>query len=299
MNWLAPNTLFVLVGTSLLGACMGLVGAFAVLRRRALVGDALAHATLPGICLAYLAVGRRSFPALMLGALLSGLVGILVLVGLRRFTKVKDDAAVGIVLSVFFGAGVVLLSVVQRQGAASAAGLETFVLGTTAGILPEDGYWIGGTLLLCGAIVTTFLKEFEVVAFDSQFATVQGWPAARLDLLLMAMIAVTVVVGLPAVGPIMVAALLILPSVTARNWTERFGRLLLLSVVIGFFTGVAGTLVSTRYNLAAGPTVILSGTALWAVSLLVAPHGPVARSRRRRSLRSQPEDATTDGRLDG
>lgn len=290
MNWFAPNTWFVLVGTSLLGACMGLVGTFAVLRRRALVGDALAHATLPGLCLAYLVVGRRSFPALIAGALLSGLFGILVLVGIRRYTRIKDDAAVGIVLSVFFGAGVVLLSYIQRQPGSgrSAAGLETFVLGTTAGILPEDGRWIGGALVVCSLLVMLLYKEFKVVAFDASFASTQGWPAARLDLLLMAMVAVTVVVGLPAVGPIMVAALLILPSVTARLWTDRFGRLLIVSVLFGAGTGVVGTLVSTRFDMAAGPVVILSGTTMWAVSMLVAPRGLIARVLRERRQPAQP-----------
>ena len=187
------NTLIVLTGTSLLGASSGLVGSFAVLRRQALVGDALAHAALPGLCLAFLILDQRSLPAMLFGAFISGLVGIATIAALKRLTRIKEDAAIGIVLSVFYGGGVVLSRLIQdRTPSGSKAGLETYILGKTAGMIRQDVYWIAAAALLCLLLLFLLYKEFKVVAFDPEFARVQGWPAFVLDVLLMTMIAVII-----------------------------------------------------------------------------------------------------------
>jgi manganese/zinc/iron transport system permease protein len=267
------NTQIVLAGTSLMGVCAGLVGSFAVLRRRALIGDTLAHAALPGLCLAFLIVGHRSLPAMLFGALLSGLVGVLIITALRYGTRIKEDAAMGIVLSVFYGAGIALSRYIQNQSTAgSKAGLESYILGKPAGMILQDLFLIGGTTLACLLLIVLLYKEFKVVLFDSQFASVQGWPALRLDLLLMAMIAVAVVIGLPAVGVVMMAALLIIPAATARLWTERLALMLVISALFGATIGGAGTLLSARFaGLPTGPVIVLLGSGLFGVSLLFAP----------------------------
>jgi manganese/zinc/iron transport system permease protein len=267
------NTQVVLAGTSLMGVCAGLVGSFAVLRRRALIGDTLAHAALPGLCLAFLVVGHRSLPAMLFGALLSGLVGVLVITALRFGTRIKEDAAMGIVLSVFYGAGIALSRYIQNQSTAgSKAGLESYILGKPAGMILQDVLLIGGTTLVCLLLIVLLYKEFKVVSFDSEFASVQGWPALRIDLLLMAMIAVAVVIGLPAVGVVMMAALLIIPAAAARLWTQRLAMMLVIAASFGAVIGGAGTLLSAEFaGLPTGPVIVLLGSGLFVISLLIAP----------------------------
>lgn len=270
---LTYNTIVVLCGAGLLGAVAGMVGSLAVLRGRALVGDALAHAALPGLCLAFLAVGYRSLPAMLLGALMSGLAGVSVIALLRRWTRIKEDAAVGIVLSVFFGVGISLSRLIQnRATAGSKAGLDSFILGKTAGMVAADVYLIAGVAAVCLLIVALLYKELRLLIFDPEFARAQGWPVVRLDLALMALVALTVVIGLPAVGVVLVAALLILPGAAARFWTERLSRMLGLSAGFGLAVGVIGTLVSASASkLPAGPVIVLVGTTLFLASAVLAP----------------------------
>ncbi len=287
---LSYNTLVVLAGTSLLGASAGLVGSYAVLRRRALVGDALAHAALPGLCLSVLVFQERSLPLMLLGALVSGVAGLGVVSFLRAYTRIKEDAAIGIVLSVFFGAGYVLSQLIQSHvPSGSRAGLDSYILGKTAGMLLQDVLLVGGVSAICLAIVLALYKEFKVVSFDPAFARVQGWPSARLDLLMMGLVAVTVVIGLPAVGVVLMSALLIIPAVAARFWTDRLGSLLVLSSLFGLLIGGVGTLLSAQYSWSpAGPVIVLTGSVLFVVSMLFAPRrGVIARSVRQRRFRAQ------------
>lgn len=267
------NTLIVLLGTALLGACSGLVGTFAVLKRRALVGDAMAHSALPGLCLGFLAVGSKSLPPMLLGALLSGLLGVAVIAFLRRGAWVREDAAVGLVLSVFFGAGIALSGMIQRSAiGGSKAGLDSFILGKTAGMIAQDVWLIGGVALACLLLILALYKEFGLVAFDPGFAVSLGLPAARLDFLLMGLVTVTVVIGLSAVGVVLMAALLILPGASARFWSDRLGAVLALAAVSGAGIGVLGTLLSVRFaELPAGPIIVLAGTSVFLVSMLFAP----------------------------
>ena len=138
------NTAVVLAGTGLLGMAAGIVGSFAVLRRRALLGDALSHAALPGICLAFLIVEARSLPALIAGAFVTAVLGMGIVTAIVRYTRTKEDAAIGIVLSVFFGAGIVLMRIIQNSDVeGSRAGLNSFIFGKTAGIVASDVYAVG------------------------------------------------------------------------------------------------------------------------------------------------------------
>jgi len=286
------NTLIVLMGTGLLGACSGMVGSFAVLRRRSLVGDALAHAALPGICLAFMLLGERNLPAMLTGAFVSGVLGVMIIVTLSRWTRIKEDASIGIVLSVFFGAGIVLSRVVQNlTTTGSKAGLDSYILGKTAGMIAQDVYLIAGVSGVCLVVLLMLYKEFKLVAFDPEFAVAQGWPAYPLDLFLMVLIALTVVIGLPAVGVVLMAAMLILPGATARFWTERLGTMLVLSTVLGLATGVLGTMFSARFSeMPAGPIIVLVGTALFLFSLLLAPRrGAVARALEHLRVRRKTE----------
>jgi manganese/zinc/iron transport system permease protein len=285
---IAYNTLVVLVGTGLLGVAAGLVGTFAVLRQRALVGDAVAHAALPGLGLAFLIVGDRSLPALLLGALVTGLLSVLVIAVVVRWTRIKEDAAIGIVLSVFFGAGVALSGMIQRLSRHKTAGLDSYIFGKTAGMLLEDVYWLAGLALLVLVVTLLLYKEFRLAAFDPDFARAQGWPTLLLDLVLLGLVVVVVVIGLPAVGVLLVAAALIVPAAAARFWTERLAVMLLVAALFGLVMGAGGTAVSVATELATGPVIVLTGTVLLLISVLFAPRrGGVARALRRWQTRRE------------
>lgn len=274
------NTLVVLAGVSLLGASSGIIGAFAVLRKRALTGDALSHAALPGLCIAFLLLGERNLLAMLAGALASGIVGIAIISALGRFTRLKEDAAIGIVLSVFFGLGIVLLKIIQNMaGVGSKAGLNSYIFGKTAGMTAGDVYVILAASLICLAVIAILFKEFQLVSFDADFSSSLGWPVYGLDLLLMSLVAVAVVIGLPNVGVVLISALLIMPGAAARFWTDRLSTLLALAGAFGFAAGFFGTLLSATLNqLPAGPIIVLTGAALFLLSLLLGTRrGAVAR----------------------
>ncbi len=263
------NELIVLTGASILGLTAGVVGCFAVLRKRALLGDALGHATLPGLCLGFLLAGQRSLPILLASALATGLVSVLVFAGIQRFSRLREDAGIGIVLSVFYAAGVVGLSLLLKLPSSGQAGLDSFLFGKTSGMILEDVIWICVLAILSLGITAALLKELQLVAFDAEFARVQGWPTGTIDLLLMLLIAVAVVIGLPAVGALLVAAMLVIPAAAARFWTNRLGTMLVLAGAIGMASGATGTLISIPLpSLPTGPVIILAATAMFAVSVL-------------------------------
>ncbi len=267
----------VMLGTALLGGMAGVVGSFAVLRGRALVGDMLAHAALPGVCLAFLITGNRNLLGLSLGALASGLAAIAVVTVILRWTRTKEDAAIGIVLSTFFGAGVVLLSVVQKPATGgNKAGLHSYLFGEPGGMLTSDIVLLAIVAAVVLAMVVLFYKEFLIVCFDTDFAQSQGWPTLWLDLAMMAALAVVTIVGLPIVGVILMAAMIILPAATARFWTNRLSMLLLISCAFGAAAGVLGTRIGRGFP--AGAAIVLTASSLFLVSLLFAPQrGLVAR----------------------
>jgi len=279
------NTAIVLIGAALLGAQCAVVGTFAVLRRRALLGDVLAHAALPGIVLAFWLTGNRSLPILLTGAASTGLIGIAILAYLKKRSRTREDAALGLVLSVFFGIGIALSRYVQNAvPGGGKAGLDTFIFGKTAGIVLADvlGVALVGALSL--VLVMGTFKELRMVSFDPQFAATQGYPVVFLDLLMMGLVVVAVVVGLPMVGIVMVAALTILPAVAARFWTSRLPVLLALAATIGMVATSLGALWSAAQpGWPTGPVMILLAGGLFVLSALFAPHRGLITDLRRRS----------------
>ncbi|MBP2294026.1 metal ABC transporter permease [Azospirillum rugosum] len=271
------NSAVVVAGTAALGLAGGTVGTFLLLRRRALVSDALSHATLPGIAVAFLigaALGLpgRSLPLLLAGAVASGVLGLLTVQWLVRQTRLTEDSAIGAVLSVFFGLGIVLLSLIQTLELGGQAGLKTFILGQTAAMAQGEAIAIG--LLAAGAAATVALlfKELRALAFDPGFAAVQGWPVARLDLALMGLATLVTVIGLQTVGLILVVALLIIPPAAARFWTDRLSVLTIAAAAIGALSGWLGaTLSALLPKLPAGAVIVLVAGAIFLVSFLFAP----------------------------
>lgn len=271
------NSAVVVAGTAALGLAGGTVGSFLLLRRRALVADALSHATLPGIAVAFLigaALGLpgRSLPLLLAGAVASGVLGLLTVQWLVRHTRLSEDSAIGAVLSVFFGLGVVLLSLIQTLELGGQAGLKTFILGQTAAMAQGEAIAIGLLAAGAAAAVALLFKELRALAFDPGFAAVQGWPVARLDLALMGLATLVTVIGLQTVGLILVVALLIIPPAAARFWTDRLSVLTIAAAAIGALSGWLGaTLSALLPKLPAGAVIVLVAGAIFLVSFLFAP----------------------------
>ncbi|MGA1203099.1 MAG: iron chelate uptake ABC transporter family permease subunit [Planctomycetota bacterium] len=286
------NTAVVLLGTAALGLAAGSTGSLALLRGRALLSDALAHATLPGICLAFLLTGSRSHPALLLGALATGALGVVLVAALSRRGRIKEDAAIGAVLACFFGAGSALSGAIQRRSPdAAQAGLDGFLLGQPAGMLLSEALTIAGVAVATLLLVALLAKEWKLVCFDPDFAAIEGWPVRLLDLLLMLLITTTVVLALPAVGVVLAAAILIIPATAARLWVDRLVPMLILASSFGVLASVTGTLLSARFPaLPTGPLIVLAAGCLFLISLLVSPRrGIVARATAERRRRRERE----------
>ncbi len=280
------NTRVVVLGSTLLGLAAGVIGTFAYLRKRALMGDALSHATLPGIALVFLIIGAKSMPLLLLGAAVSGVLGVLAVIGLRTIPRIKEDAAIGIVLSVFFGLGMVLFGIVQQMKTGNEAGIQSFIYGKAAAMLHRDAWLIGG---IAGAVVvacTLFYKDFRILCFDEQFAGSQGCPVVIMDLAMMALVVLTTVVGLQAVGLILVVALLIIPPAAARFWTDDLSVMTILAGTSGAASAWFGaTLSALMPRLPTGAVIVLCAGAMFLISMLAAPRrGLIARFWRSWSL---------------
>ncbi|OIQ32413.1 MAG: zinc ABC transporter permease [Roseobacter sp. MedPE-SWchi] len=275
---LGYNATLVAIGAALLGTAAGITGTFLFLRKRALVSDAVSHATLPGVCIAFLLMAfaggdGRNLAGLLAGSAVSAGIGLWCMNWLTRNTRLAEDAAIGAVLSVFFGFGIVLLTVIQTLGVGRQAGLEGFLLGSTAGMLYSDA-----VVIAAGGAVTLFLvlltrRPMTLVAFDPEYAAARGLQVDRIDMLMMGLVMAVTVVGLKIVGLILIVALLIIPAVTARFWTERSEYVVLLA---GLFGGVAAylgaALSASAPNLPTGPLIVLVSFALFALSLFLAPN---------------------------
>jgi len=274
---LGYNATLVATGATLLGVSAGVTGTFLFLRKRALVSDAISHATLPGVCLAFMvlvALGGdgRNLPGLLAGSAISAWVGLLCMNWLTRHTRLAEDAAIGAVLSVFFGFGIVLLTVIQTMGVGRQAGLEGFLLGSTAGMLWADALIIaiGGAATLL--LVVLIRRPMTMVAFDPDYAAARGLPVHRIDLAMMGLVMAVTVVGLKIVGLILIVALLIIPPVTARFWSERSDRVVLLAGLAGGLAGYVGAAFSASApNLPTGPIIVLVSFVFFALSLFFAP----------------------------
>jgi manganese/zinc/iron transport system permease protein len=257
------------LGSAILGIVGGILGSFALLRKQALLGDALSHAALPGICLAYMLTGTKTPLILLVGAGIAGWLATLLILQIVRETRISEDTALGIVLTVFFGFGIMLLTFIQHSGHASQSGLDKYLFGQAATLVHEQVITmaiLGGVALV---IIALLFKEFKLLTFDPAFAATLGYPVQRLSILLTSLIVVAVLIGLQTVGVVLMAAMLIAPAAAARQWTERLGPMLGLAALFGALSGVSGALISiSDTQLPTGPMVILSATAIVIVSLL-------------------------------
>lgn len=288
------NTRVVVFGTTLLGCAGGMVGSFTLLRKRALMGDALSHATLPGIVLAFiiatnLGLDGKSLTYLLSGATVSGLLGVGVILLIRQRTRLKEDTALGAVLSVFFGGGLALLSVSQQMQQGHVAGLESFIYGKAASMGAHDIRLIMSAAVVCIGICLLLFKELELLCFDEEFAASRGFPVMRLDIVLMALVVTICIVGLQAVGIVLVIALLIIPAAAARFWTDQLSGMFAISGGLGALGGMVGAEISALFSrLPSGGMIVLAYTLLFFVSMVLGRRrGVLIRGLRRLRLNRQ------------
>ncbi|MGF7049211.1 manganese/zinc/iron transport system permease protein [Paenibacillus sp. DS2015] len=270
--WQDPNSRWIMFGCMLLGLSNGVIGSFSYLRKQSLLGDTLAHAALPGICIAFLLTGTKSIGLFLVGALVAGVIATFGIQWITKYSRIKQDTAMGIVLSFFFGIGILLLTKIQHSGSGSQSGLDKYLFGQAASMVAEDVYLMMGVSILLIIICYFLFKEFKLISFDAGFARGMGLPVGVLEQMLLFLTVVAVVVGIQAVGVVLVAALLITPAVTARFWTDRLSVMVILSGIIGALSGVMGTYFSsTVSNLPTGPVAVLVASVLFLFSALAAP----------------------------
>ena len=265
--------MIVAIGAALLGAVSGSLGTYAVLRRQSLLGDAISHAALPGVAIAFLLTGSKTPLILVLGAALAGWLGTLLILSIVRLTRIKYDSALGIVLSTFFGFGLVLHTLIQRTGNANQAGLDTFLFGQAATVLESDVLTIGILGGVAIIIMFVFWKELKLLVFDEGFAASLGFPIRVLDILLTSLLVIAIVLGLQAVGAVLMSAMLVAPAVAARQWTNKLSLMMFLAACFGALAGVSGTIISSSASrIPTGPTIVLCATVVVGFSIAFAPN---------------------------
>lgn len=278
----------VALGSAILGVISGVLGCFAVLRKESLLGDGVSHAALPGVVIIFLLTGSKNTEILLLGAFVSGILASLSILGIVKGSRVKFDAVLALIMSSFFGLGMVLITYTQKIPNAQQAGLSRFIFGQASALLQRDVIImaiVGAMLML---LVILFWKEFKVFTFDKEFAQIIGFSTQKLNILLSLMIVLSIIVGLQTVGVILMSAMLISPAVAARQWTNRLHSMVILAGIFGAVSGVVGTAISSLVpKMPTGPTVVVCSSVLVLVSLLFAPErGIVFRVIRRKRTRN-------------
>ena len=263
---------YVALGSAILGVTSGALGCFTVLRKQSLFGDALSHAALPGIGFAYLFAGTKDSLLLMLGAAVFAWFGGIVTLAITNTTRIKQDAALGITLSVFFGLGIVLLTYLQNIGGASQGGLDRFLFGQAAALIETDVINLGILAAGCFVVLIVFFKEFKIATFDSAFGQSLGFPTKYLSALLTSVIVVAVVIGLHTVGVVLMVAMLIAPAAAAKQWISNLKSMLILSAIFGGLSGIVGSMISsTTEGMSTGPVIVITITIILGISLIFSP----------------------------
>jgi manganese/zinc/iron transport system permease protein len=288
------NTIVVMLGAAALGAATGIVGVFAMLRRRALVADAVAHATLPGVALGFLAAvalgfSGRSLPFLMAGAALTAILAALSIQWITNRTRLTEDTAIASVLATFFALGIVLLTIIQTLKTGGQAGLDIYLLGATAGMLREEAITLAVFSLVVAVIVALLFKELTLISFDADYARAHGFPVRLLDLAILGLVLAVVVIGLRVVGLVLIVALLIAPPAAARFWTDHTSRMTLISAATGAFSAYFGAAISAiSPDTPTGAVIVLVAFVILLISVFLGgARGIVVRAIGARRQRAQ------------
>jgi len=287
LSFTDPGIRLVTLGAVLLTASSAIVGTFTFLKKKALVGDAVAHAVLPGTCLSFILTGNKDPLWLIIGAFITGWISLTVIDLIRRYSKLKEDTAIGLILSVFFGFGILLLTMIQSSGNASQSGLNSFIFGQAASLVGNDLIIFSIVSLLLIITVVIFYKSLALIAFDIGFARSIGFPVGLIEFILTTLTVMAVVVGIQAVGVVLMAAILITPPAAARFWTNKLSKMVILSAFFGALSGFIGAYISyTAPSMPTGPWVVVIVSIIAIVSFFVAPQrGIISRMLRQRHAR--------------
>ena len=260
------------LGTAILGAVTGMLGSFAVLRKQSLLGDAISHAALPGIAIAFLITGAKNSNVLLLGALVSGLLGTFWIRSIIKKTHLKSDTALGLILSLFFGFGMLLLTFIQKQPNANQAGLDKYLFGQAATLVESDVWLMAIVTGVCLFVLLLFWKEFKILLFDADYTKTLGFNTKFIDILITTFIVLAIVLGLQTVGVVLMSAMLLAPAAAARQWTNSLGLMVFLAALFGAFSGVFGTAISSsQNNLSTGPVIVIVAGVFVLVSFIFSP----------------------------
>jgi len=278
-----------LMGSVFMGVSCGLFGGYVVTRRLSLLGDTLSHAVLPGVALGFLWSRTKDPWTILLGATCAGLLGMVAVSWIRKTTRIKEDSALGLVLSGFYAVGICILTVIQKMDFGNQSGIDKFLFGQAAALSDEDIFLMGIVALLALLTVLFFGRELLATGFDEGFAASVGMPVGFIRYVLLFGLTFAVVTSLQAVGVVLVSALLITPAATASLLTDRMRTLLILSAVFGIAAGVLGSFASfLGSNFPTGPFMVLACSIFFGGAFLFGPnHGLCFRWWKRRNRSHQ------------
>ncbi len=287
-----PNIRYVAFGSVLLTASSAIVGSFTFLNKKSLVGDAIAHAVLPGICLGFLLAGTKNPIALIVGAFVTGWISLVLVEYITTKTRIKEDTAIGLILSVFFGIGILMLTVIQKSGNASQSGLDHFLFGKAASLVGSDLITFSIVAVILLVMVLALFKEFSLLAFDKDYARSIGLPVKGIELVLTSLIVLAVVIGIQAVGVVLMAAILITPAAAARFWTDKITVMFFLASLFGAISGLSGAFISyTAPSMPTGPWIVIVISTIAFISFFFAPtRGVIGRYIRQAKIRKTIND---------
>lgn len=267
-----PSVQVALIGVSLLGLCCGLLGSFMVVRQRALFGDTLSHAVLPGVVIGFLWNMEKDPLTLFIGAIISGFIGLYVITVLKKTTILKEDSLMGLTLTGFYALGICLLTMVQNMNTGNQSGLDKYLFGQASSLSWGDIKLIGIVTALSIGVIWIFYKELLVSSFDAEFAHSTGLSKYFLNDILMLLVASSIVISIKAVGIVLVSAMLIIPAATAVLLTNSLNKVIFIAMGIGLISAVLGAFLSfIAHNLPTGPFMVISGAIIFILAFLFAP----------------------------
>ncbi len=267
-----PNVLYVVLGMIFINSSSALIGSFAFLRKRALIGDAVAHSLLPGLCLGYILSGEKNLTFLLIGAFVTGWISTFLVDYIVNKSKVKQDSAIGIVLSSFFGVGVVLLTFIQKNSTGDQAGLDHFLFGQAAAINKDEILLFGIIFIVILTGIIVFYRQFKAICFNADFARSTGLPVRFLEMLMTSLTVLAIASGIQALGVILMSALIITPAASARFWTHNLKKMLIIATLFSVMSGIGGAYISYAYSgMPTGPWVVILLSLITFLSIVFSP----------------------------
>lgn len=268
--------LLVLVSCTLLAAVSSMIGLVVVLQKESLLGDALSHAALPGVVVAFLLVQEKITLLLLIGAFISGIIAVVLIKFIKENTNLAFDGILATILSSFFGLGMVLLTYSQKLPTAAQAGLKNFIFGQASSILQSDAWIIFIVSAIVFIIFILCWKEIKLFVFDPLFAKTSGLNTSVINLIISGLMTAVIIIELQTVGIILTSAMLVAPGVGALQWTKRFGPAVFISMGFGIIAAVIGTTFSSIFsNVPTGPAIVVIISCITLFSIFFGKYGVI------------------------